>query len=181
MACWPREQAGRRRLLRRRWHYGDRGDKKRGVGGAANDGEGGGALGRIGEGSKVEERQRRRRLGNGGHGGEKSEDAKRRRTATTQAIYDGQEARGNHIGVFSAPARHRGRPQSRLEADRSTPAMRCLPRALFTEITEPPLVLKPKLLPNLYNNSKISKNKSCSKLKVLQLCFCNHTQIRPTF
>ena len=56
MACWPREQAGRRR----RRHYGDRGDRKRGAGGAANDAEGGGALGRIGEVSEVEERQRRR-------------------------------------------------------------------------------------------------------------------------
>jgi len=111
----------------------------------------------------------------------KAEDAKRRRTTTAQAIYDGQEARGNHVGVFSAPARRRGRPQSCLEADRSTPAMRCLPRALFTEITELPLVLKPKLLPNLYNNSKISKNKSCSKFKVLQLLFYHHTQIRSTF
>ena len=34
----------------------------------------------------------------------KAEDAKRRRTATAQAIYDGQEARGNHVGVFFAPA-----------------------------------------------------------------------------
>ena len=42
-------------------------------------------------------------------------------------------------------------------------------------------ILKFKLLPNLCNNSKISKNKSCSKFKVLQLCFYNHTQIRSTF
>ena len=34
----------------------------------------------------------------------KAEDAKRRRTAIAQAIYDGQEARGNHVGVFFAPA-----------------------------------------------------------------------------
>jgi hypothetical protein len=60
VACWPREQEGRRRLLRRRRHYDGRGDRKRGVGGAANDGEGGGALGRFGEGSEVEEQQRRR-------------------------------------------------------------------------------------------------------------------------
>ena len=40
-------------------------------------------------------------------------------------------------------------------------------RALFTIITELPFVLKSKLLPNLYNNSKFSKNKSCSKFKVL--------------
>ena len=60
MACWPCEQAGHRRLLRRRRHYGGRGDRKRGARGVANDGEGGGALGRFGEGSEVEERQRRR-------------------------------------------------------------------------------------------------------------------------
>ena len=60
MACWLREQAGCRWLLRRRWHYGAHGGRKRGAGGAANDGEGGGALGRIGEGSEVEEQQRRR-------------------------------------------------------------------------------------------------------------------------
>ena len=112
--------------------------------------------------------------GKNGRRRRRTKEMKRRRTATAQAIKDGQEARGNHVGVFSAPARRRGRPQSCLEADRSTPAMRCLPRALFTEITELPLVLKPKLLPNLYNNSEISKNKSCSKSKVLQLCFYNH-------
>ena len=38
-----------------------------------------------------------------------------------------------------------------------------------------------KLLSNFHNNSKISKNKSCWKSKVLQLCFRNLTQIRPTF
>ena len=38
-----------------------------------------------------------------------------------------------------------------------------------------------KLLPNLYSNSKISKNKSCSNLIVLQLCFNNHTQIMSIF
>ena len=42
---------------------------------------------------------------------------------------------------------------------------------LFTIITRLPSVLKSKLLPNLYNNSKISKNKSCSKSKVLQPFF----------
>ena len=54
-------------------------------------------------------------------------------------------------------------------------------RALFHLIIELPFVLKSKLLPNLYNNSKISKNKSFSKFKVLQLCFYNHTQIQSTF
>ena len=38
-----------------------------------------------------------------------------------------------------------------------------------------------KLLSNFHNNSKISKNKSCSKSKVLQLCFWNHIQIHSTF
>ena len=44
---------------------------------------------------------------------------------------------------------------------------------LFILFTKLPFDLKTKLLPNLYNNSKISKNKSCSKFKVLQLCFYN--------
>ena len=52
---------------------------------------------------------------------------------------------------------------------------------LFTIITELLFILKSKLLPNLHNNSKISKNKSCSKFKVLQLCFYNHPLIRSTF
>ena len=55
------------------------------------------------------------------------------------------------------------------------------PMVLFPLITELPLVKFLKLLPNLYSNSKISKNKSCSKFKVLQLFFYNHTQIRSTF
>ena len=55
------------------------------------------------------------------------------------------------------------------------------PMVLFPLITKLPLDLKPKLLPNLYSNSKISKNKSCSKFKVLQLCFYNHPLIRSTF
>jgi len=55
------------------------------------------------------------------------------------------------------------------------------PMVLFPLITKLPLDLKPKLLPNLCNNSKISKNKSCSKFKVLQLCFYNHPLIRSTF
>ena len=53
--------------------------------------------------------------------------------------------------------------------------------ALFNIFTELPLALFFKLLSNLYGNSKISKNKSCSKFKVLQLCFNNHTQILSTF
>ena len=38
-----------------------------------------------------------------------------------------------------------------------------------------------KLLSNFHNNSKISKNKSCSKSKVLQLCFYNHLLIQSRF
>jgi len=53
--------------------------------------------------------------------------------------------------------------------------------ALFKIFTELPLASFFKLLSNLYGNSKISKNKSCSKFKVLQLCFNNHTQIMSTF
>jgi len=53
--------------------------------------------------------------------------------------------------------------------------------ALFKIFTELPLALFSKLLSNLYDNSKISKKKSCSKFKVLQLCFNNHTQIMSTF
>ena len=55
------------------------------------------------------------------------------------------------------------------------------PTVLFNFFTKLPFVLKSKLLPNLCNNSKISKNKSCFKFKVLQLCFYNHTQIRSIF
>ena len=83
--------------------------------------------------------------------------------------------------AFTAPARSQGRPRRRPERIRSSPAMRCLPRALFIIFTKLPLDLKSKLLPNLCNNSKISKNKSCSKSKVLQLCFYTHTQICSTF
>ena len=55
------------------------------------------------------------------------------------------------------------------------------PLALFHIITELPFAKIHKLLPILCNNSKISKNKSCSKSKVLQLCFYNHPLIRSTF
>jgi len=83
--------------------------------------------------------------------------------------------------AFTAPARSQGWPRRRPERIRSSPAMRCLPRALFIIFTKLPLGLKSKLLPNLCNNSKISKNKSCSKSKVLQLCFYNHPLIWSTF
>ena len=55
------------------------------------------------------------------------------------------------------------------------------PTVLFILITELPFAKFHKLLPNLCNNSKISKNKSCSKSKVQQLCFYNHPLIWPTF
>ena len=181
--AWPREPAARRRSGTAAWLLVAARTAGAAVPGEARrsgDAQGRGeafyalnsARGRAVEVVCVGKNGRRRR---------RTEEMKRRRTATAQAIYDGQEARGNHVGVLSAPARHRGRPQSRPEADRSTPARRCRPRVLFTEITELPLSLNPKLLPNFHNNSKISKNKSCSKFKVLQLCFYNHSQIGSTF
>ena len=45
---------------------------------------------------------------------------------------------------------------------------------IFEVFTDLPLSSFYKLLSNLYNNSKISKNKSCSKSKVLQLCLNEH-------
>jgi len=56
-------------------------------------------------------------------------------------------------------------PRARLEDVGSSPTVRCRPAVLFPLITELPLALILKLLPNLYGNSKISKNKSCSKIK----------------
>ena len=67
------------------------------------------------------------------------------------------------------PARSRRWPRARLEVDGSSPSVRCRLLALFQLITELPLDPFFKLLSNLYGNSKISKNKSCSKFKVLQL------------
>ena len=99
----------------------------------------------------------------------------------SQAIKDGQEARGSHAAALSTPARHRNWTRTRLEDDRSSPSVSWLPRVLFTDITELPLAKFSKLLPNFHNNSKISKNKSCSKFKVLQLCFYNHSLIRSSF
>ena len=78
------------------------------------------------------------------------------------------------------PARSRRWPRARLEAVGSSLTVRCRPLSLFTLLTELPLDPFFKLLSILYGNSKISKNKSCSKLKVLQLCFNNHTQIMST-
>ena len=82
---------------------------------------------------------------------------------------------------FSMPARSRRRPRARLERGGRSPTVRCRSAALFTIFTELPLAKFLKLLPKSYGNSKISKNKSCSKFKVLQLCFNNHTLIRSTF
>ena len=70
---------------------------------------------------------------------------------------------------------------ARVEAGGSSPTVRACLLALFEIFTELPLALFFKLLSNLYGNSKISKNKSCSKFKVQQLCFNNYTQILSTF
>ena len=82
---------------------------------------------------------------------------------------------------FSTLARCRRQPPRRLEDDRRSPTVNWLPRLLFIEFTELPFVKIFKLLPKLHGNSKISKNKSCSKTKVLQLCFYNQPLIRSTF
>jgi len=75
----------------------------------------------------------------------------------------------------------RWRLRAHVEASGSSPTVRVCLLALFKQITELPLAQFLKLLSNLYGNSKISKNKSCSKFKVLQLCFNNHTQIMSRF
>ena len=72
-------------------------------------------------------------------------------------------------------------PREHLEDGGRSPMVNVGLLALFKVITELPLDPFFKLLSILYGNSKISKNKSCSKLKVLQLCFNNHTQIMSTF
>ena len=82
---------------------------------------------------------------------------------------------------FSTPARRRRQPPRRLEDDRRSPTVNWLPRLLFIEFTELPFAKIFKLLPKLHGNSKISKNKSCSKFKVLQLCFYNPPLIRSIF
>ena len=79
------------------------------------------------------------------------------------------------------PAQSRRWPRARLEDGGSSPTVRAGLLSLFTIFTELPLDPFLKLLSNLYGNSKISKNKSCSKIKVLQLWFNNHTQIMSTF
>ena len=82
---------------------------------------------------------------------------------------------------FSTPARRRNWPRAHLEPRRRSSAVRWLSAVTVHHITELPFILNPNLLPNLCGNSKISKNKSCSKFKVLQLCFYNHSLIRSTF
>ena len=82
---------------------------------------------------------------------------------------------------FPMPAQSRRWQRPRLEAGRSSPTVRVCLLALFQLFTELPLASFLKLLSNLYGNSKISKNKSCSKFEVLQLCFNNHTQILSRF
>ena len=68
-----------------------------------------------------------------------------------------------------------------VEAGGNSPTVSVCLLALFKVFTELPFASFLKLLSNLYGNSKISKNKSCSKFKVLQLCFNNHTQILSRF
>ena len=126
----------------------------------------------YGDGTGTTEQRRWWRENRGGERGE------RRRH---QGFKGGQEARRSHAAAFSMPARSRRGPRARLEARRRSSAVRWLPWSLFTTITKLSLDLKPKLLPNLCGNSKISKNKSCSKFKVLQLLFYNHSLIRSTF
>ena len=77
--------------------------------------------------------------------------------------------------------RSRRWPRARLEDDGSLPSVRCRLLALFPLITELPLDPFFKLLPILYGNSKISKNKSCSKFKVLQLSFITIPKFSPHF
>ena len=104
------------------------------------------------------------------------------------------EENGDGVGFIARPrstekprsslpmlVRSRRWPRARLEDGGRSPTVRCRPLVLFTIFTELPLDPFFKLLSNLYGNSKISKNKSCSKLKVLQLCFNNNTQIMSTF
>jgi len=79
------------------------------------------------------------------------------------------------------PVQSQRRPWARLERRRKAAGGDSCPTALFHLFTKMPFNLTSKLLPNLCNNSKIFKNKSCSKSKVLQLCFYNHPLIRSTF
>ena len=117
--------------------------------------------------------QRRRRL-----------EKHRRRTAKNGGVVDliawlrsKKKPRHGLLHASATPkmATNAPRPQRKIASGDSCPIL------LFPLITKLPLDLKPKLLPNLCNNSKISKNKSCSKFKVLQLCFYNHPLIRSTF
>ena len=71
--------------------------------------------------------------------------------------------------------------RTRVEAGGSMAGGKSCLLELFKQITELPLTQFLKLLSNLYGNSKISKNKSCSKFEVLQLFFNNHTQILSRF
>jgi len=71
--------------------------------------------------------------------------------------------------------------RTRVEAGGSSSTVSVCMLALFKVFTKMPLASFLKLLSNLYDNSKISKNKSCSKFKVLQLRFNNHTQILSRF
>jgi len=117
--------------------------------------------------------QRRRRL-----------EKQRRRTVKNGGVVDLiarlRSKKKPHHGLLHAS----GTPKTATNTPRSQRKIAggdSCPMVLFPLITKLPLDLKPKLLPNLCNNSKISKNKSCSKFKVLQLCFYNYPLIRSTF
>ena len=111
----------------------------------------------------------------------KTEQEERAKTTAAQAIKGGQEARGSCAVAFTAPAR---RPDGHARDWKPTEARRqcsfggghC---SLKLQKCHLPKIHK--LLSNFHNNSKISKNKSCSKSKVLQLCFYNHLLIRSRF
>ena len=115
-------------------------------------------------------------------------DGKQRKERTTGGHFQtyrraksGGERCAWHAMVVRTHRSWRCHPRARVEAGGSSPTMSVCLLALFKVFTELPLASFFKLLLNLYGNSKISKNKSCSKFKVLQLCFNNHTQILSRF
>ena len=93
----------------------------------------------------------------------------------------GGERCARHVTTTRTRRSRRWHLWTRVEVGGSSPTVSVCLLALFKVFTELPLAAFFKLLSNLYGNSKISKNKSCSKFKVLQLCFNNHTQIMSTF
>jgi len=114
---------------------------------------------RYGDGTSATEQQRRHREKQGRRKGEE-----RRRRELYRAARKQEET-----------TQQPSRASAKLKMATGTTGSR---RKVITEL---PLDLNHKLLPNFYGNSKISKNKSCFKSKVVQLCFNNHTQIMSTF